>query len=81
MDGPIEFIEGIASGSRRLTGSVVGGIACAGCKITGVKIIKVLEFNVKHWQHKQQLTLFEVERLSPRFVALVVLFTYFFLLK
>jgi hypothetical protein len=47
MDGPIEFIEGIASGSRRLTGSVVGGIACAGCKITGVisKSLATLTFD------------------------------------
>ncbi|CAF2629709.1 unnamed protein product [Rotaria sp. Silwood2] len=36
MEGPIEFIEGIAIGSRNLLGSAVGGAAGAVSKITGV---------------------------------------------
>ncbi|CAF1457744.1 unnamed protein product, partial [Rotaria sp. Silwood1] len=34
MEGPIEFIEGIATGSRYLLGSVVGGTAGAVSKVT-----------------------------------------------
>ncbi|CAF3467390.1 unnamed protein product [Rotaria sp. Silwood2] len=34
MEGPIEFIEGIATGSRYLLGSVVGGAAGAVSKVT-----------------------------------------------
>ncbi|CAF1065734.1 unnamed protein product [Adineta steineri] len=36
MEGPIEFIEGIAIGTRYLLGSVVGGTAGAFAKVTGV---------------------------------------------
>ncbi|CAF3740023.1 unnamed protein product, partial [Rotaria sordida] len=36
MEGPIEFIEGIASGTRHLVGSAIGGAAGAVSKITGV---------------------------------------------
>ncbi|CAF4167690.1 unnamed protein product, partial [Rotaria sordida] len=36
MEGPIEFIEGIASGTRHLVGSVIGGAAGAVSKVTGV---------------------------------------------
>jgi hypothetical protein len=35
MEGPIEFLEGIASGTEHLVGSVVGGAAGALSKITG----------------------------------------------
>ncbi len=35
MEGPIEFIEGIATGTEYLVGSVVGGAAGAISKITG----------------------------------------------
>jgi hypothetical protein len=35
MEGPIEFIEGIATGTEHLVGSVVGGAAGAISKITG----------------------------------------------
>ena len=36
MEGPIEFIEGIATGTRYLLGSVVGGAAGALSKVTQV---------------------------------------------
>ncbi|CAF1105352.1 unnamed protein product [Rotaria sp. Silwood1] len=36
MEGPIQFIEGIAIGTRHLLGSAVGGAAGAVSKITGV---------------------------------------------
>jgi len=35
MEGPIEFIEGLATGTQYLVGSVVGGTAGAMSKITG----------------------------------------------
>ena len=35
MEGPIQFIEGIATGARQLVGSAVGGAAGAVSKITG----------------------------------------------
>jgi vacuolar protein sorting-associated protein 13A/C len=36
MEGPVEFIEGIASGTENLVGSAVGGAAGAVSKISGV---------------------------------------------
>jgi len=36
MDGPIEFIEGLESGTEHLFGSAVGSVAGAGSKITSV---------------------------------------------
>ncbi len=36
MEGSLEFIEGIASGTEHLFGSAIGGAAGAGAKITGV---------------------------------------------
>lgn len=36
MEGPIQFIEGIAIGTRNLLGSAVGGAANAVAKVTGV---------------------------------------------
>jgi len=35
MEGPIEFLEGIATGTEHLVGSVVGGTAGAISKISG----------------------------------------------
>jgi gas vesicle protein len=35
MEGPIEFVEGIATGTKFLLGSVVGGAAGALSKVTG----------------------------------------------
>jgi hypothetical protein len=35
MEGPIEFLEGIATGTKYLVGSVVGGTAGALSKVTG----------------------------------------------
>jgi vacuolar protein sorting-associated protein 13A/C len=34
MEGPVEFLEGIATGTRNLVGSVVGGAAGALSKVT-----------------------------------------------
>jgi hypothetical protein len=36
MEGSLEFIEGIASGTEHLVGSAIGGVVGAGAKITGV---------------------------------------------
>ena len=35
MEGPMEFLQGIAKGSRHLVGSVIGGAAGAVAKVTG----------------------------------------------
>ncbi len=35
MEGPVEFLEGIATGTKTLVGSVVGGAAGALSKVTG----------------------------------------------
>jgi hypothetical protein len=35
MEGPVEFIEGIATGTKYLLGSVVGGAAGALSKVSG----------------------------------------------
>ncbi|CAF3774247.1 unnamed protein product [Adineta steineri] len=34
MEGPLEFIEGVASGTEHLVGAAVGGVANAGSKVT-----------------------------------------------
>jgi len=52
MEGPIEFIEGVAVGARNLVGSTVGGAAGAVSKITGVasKGLATLTFD-KEYQY------------------------------
>jgi hypothetical protein len=54
MEGPIEFLEGIATGTRNLFGSVVGGAAGA---------LSMQEFKEKKFNHKQHRNLLQVEKM------------------
>jgi hypothetical protein len=58
MEGPIEFIEGIAVGTRNLVGSAVGGAAGAVAKISGAasKGLATLTFDDEYQNARKEVT-------------------------
>ena len=70
MEGPVQFISGIATGTRNLVGSVVGGAAGALSKVTGAASKGLATLTLDHDYQNVRIQRKEIQsETTPEIVA------------